>query len=137
MRSPRPPSIPTHLVDATHDLLERGAVWVSPRLPGVAFARDLRGRTYLVRATTSGVTCTCDVVGDACGHRYAAMALWAEHAEDEADEFDRQRAVGAELDAELETALTDDTAASTNGRVDRASLNGNGYHEGALVEDGR
>jgi hypothetical protein len=131
-RPPRPPSIPTRFVGATHELLERAdAVWVSPRLPGVAFARDRRGRTYVVRATSSAVTCTCGIGDGMCAHRFAAMALWAEHAEDEAEEFDRQREACAELDVELQEALgwAVDDGTGMNGHVEPASLNENGYHD--------
>jgi hypothetical protein len=131
-KPPRPPEIPPRFVDATHELLDRAdAVWVSPRLPGVAFARDRRGRTYLVRATGSGVTCTCGTGDGACIHRFAAMVLWAEHAEDEAEEFARQREMAARLDAEIEEALGRSGTHKTvhrNGHLDAAILNGNSCH---------
>jgi hypothetical protein len=62
------------------------------------------------------------------------MTLWAEHAEDEADEFDRQRALSAELDTEIEEAFTHDAAAETKVHVDPTVLNGNGYHGEVLQQ---
>jgi hypothetical protein len=74
------PDVSPAVADQVHLLLAANRVVLSTTVPGVALVAGRSGH-YVVRATATGVTCTCPAYdrGSArCSHAVASMIRWGE-----------------------------------------------------------